>query len=108
MIDVNTSVDTSCSDGDVRLVGGINEAEGSVEMCYNKFWGSVCHRSWSTADANVVCKQLGYQSAGIVLNYCILDYISLKDQLHIPIVTLEVFQILPSYLIYTAVEVKLL
>ena len=75
MIDVNitTGVDTSCTDGDVRLVGGINEAEGSVEMCYNKFWGSVCHRSWSTADANVVCKQLGYQSAGIVLNYCILN-----------------------------------
>uniref|UniRef100_A0A1X7VN53 Deleted in malignant brain tumors 1 protein n=1 Tax=Amphimedon queenslandica TaxID=400682 RepID=A0A1X7VN53_AMPQE len=59
-----TSVSYNCSDGDVRLIGGINDAEGRVEMCYNNFWGQVCHNSWSTSDANVVCKQLGYQSTG--------------------------------------------
>ena len=57
-------MDTSCNNGDVRLVGGINELEGRVEICYNKIWGSVCHNSWSTYDANVVCKQLGYQPIG--------------------------------------------
>ena len=69
--DTNTTVDTSCADGDVRLVGGVNELEGQVEMCYNKFWGSVCHSFWHTADANVVCEQLGHQPTGankIILN----------------------------------------
>ena len=55
----------ACSDGDSRLIGGINDAEGRVEMCYNNFWGQVCHNSWSTFDANVVCKQLGHKSKGI-------------------------------------------
>ena len=57
-------MDTSCKNGDVRLVGGINELEGRVEICYNKIWGSVCHNSWSTYDANIVCKQLGHQPTG--------------------------------------------
>ena len=62
--DTNNTVDTSCNNGDVRLAGGINELEGRVEICYNKIWGSVCHNSWSTTDANVLCKQLGYQPTG--------------------------------------------
>ena len=62
--DTNYTVDTSCNNGDVHLVGGINELEGRVEICYNKIWGSVCHNSWGTADANVLCKQLGYQPTG--------------------------------------------
>ena len=63
-LDTNYTVDTSCNNGDVRLVGGINELEGRVEICYNKMWGSLCHNSWSTYDANIVCKQLGYQPTG--------------------------------------------
>ena len=63
-LDTNYTVDTSCNNGDVRLVGGINELQGRVEICYNKMWGSVCHNSWSTYDANVLCKQLGYQPTG--------------------------------------------
>ena len=64
LLDTNYTVDTSCNNGDVQLVGGINELEGQVEICYNKIWGSVCHNSWSTYDANVVCKQLGHQPTG--------------------------------------------
>ena len=63
-LDTNYTVDTSCNNSDVRLVGGINELEGRVEICYNKVWGSVCHHSWSTYDANIVCKQLGHQPTG--------------------------------------------
>ena len=67
-LDTNYTVDTSCNNGNIRLVGGINELEGRVEICYNKIWGSVCHNSWSTYDANVVCKQLGYQPTGRYLH----------------------------------------
>ena len=67
-------MDTSCNNGDVRLVGGINELEGRVEICYNMIWGSVCHNSWSTADANVVCKQLGHQPTGIFCQHIVKFY----------------------------------
>lgn len=62
--DNNVTVDTSCGNGDVRLVGGANELEGRVEICYNKMWGSVCHQNWQINDANVVCKQLHFQPTG--------------------------------------------
>lgn len=50
-----------CSHGDVRLVGGLqNEGEGTVEICINKIWGTVCSYGWDSKDAIVVCRQLGY------------------------------------------------
>ena len=63
------TVDTSCINGEVRLLGDINDSEGRVEICINKMWESVCDYSWDTADANVVCKQLGYQPSGRLVPY---------------------------------------
>ena len=51
-------------DGNVRLVDGSTPLEGRVEICINHAWGTVCDHSWSTPDANVVCKQLGHQASG--------------------------------------------
>ena len=50
----------------MKLVGGSNEREGHVEICYNGVWGTVCaDRGWDEVDANIVCQQLGitYQRA---------------------------------------------
>ena len=54
----------NCTYGDVRLAGGSNQYEGRVEVCINEQWGTVCHDGWSSVDATVVCKQLGYAYTG--------------------------------------------
>lgn len=53
----------TCTDGSVRLVGGIIQQEGRIEVCFNGVWGSVCPNYWNPIDAYVVCAQLGYTGA---------------------------------------------
>ena len=53
-----------CQHGDIKLVGGSSQNEGRVEVCINNQWGTVTDDGWSSSDAKVVCRQLGYSTDG--------------------------------------------
>ena len=50
--------------GQLRLVGANITNAGRVEICLGNVWGTVCDDGWNTADATVVCGQLGYSREG--------------------------------------------
>ena len=56
-----------CMTGEIRLQGGRNETEGRVEICNNAVWGTVCDDFWGAPDAQVVCRQLGFSTDGIII-----------------------------------------
>ena len=52
--------------GDEGLRGG-SDLVGRVEICNDETWGTVCDDFWSTEDATVACRQLGFYDQGILL-----------------------------------------
>ena len=52
--------------GELQLVYGdkMGGNEGRVEICFGGRWGTICDDSWDDFNAQVVCRQLGFGTAG--------------------------------------------
>ena len=55
-----------CVENTLRLVGGSTELEGTIEVCINSVWGLIGDAGWNEADADVVCRQLGLPTGGVL------------------------------------------
>lgn len=47
----------------LRLRYGLNKYSGRLEIFHNRIWGGICDDFFSLTDANVACRQLGFDGA---------------------------------------------
>ena len=52
----------NCEEDAIRLMDGPNNASGRVEVCRFGCWGTVCDEGWDRYDANIACRQLGFET----------------------------------------------
>ncbi|PIK47664.1 putative deleted in malignant brain tumors 1 protein [Apostichopus japonicus] len=65
---------TNVSDGEIRLVGGESQYEGTLEIYLNGQWVRVCIPRWTPENAKVVCRQLGYENVTQYLSYSLFGH----------------------------------
>ena len=54
----------NCTHGEIRLVGGVSEVEGRVEICVNNAWGTICDTGFNSDSAKVICRSAGQPTEG--------------------------------------------
>ncbi|GIL93233.1 hypothetical protein Vretimale_8099 [Volvox reticuliferus] len=91
-----TPAETAAGLYEIRLVGGRYPGEGRVEMFDGQDWGTICDDTFWYAEAEVVCRQLGYATGTVVRDWgggtgpilmasvdCRFDYETLMPALHL-------------------------
>ena len=68
----------------MRLVEGESEWEGRLEVCFNRRWGTVSSDGWTQTNTQVICNDLGYQSAGMWSGYTLHFLLNNVVQSHWP------------------------
>ena len=69
------TINVDCNDGDLHLVGSQWSYEGTIEVCFGTIWGLISDSDWSQQDAEVACRQLGYQIQGNILLLHKISYV---------------------------------
>jgi hypothetical protein len=54
-----------CTENSVRLVGGINQFNGRVEICKERSWAAVCKTGFGSNEARAVCGGLGLDTSTV-------------------------------------------
>ena len=70
-IDSTRIWDSNPYNGMIRLQGGNFSNQGRVEVYCNGQWGTICDNGFGSADANTICRQLGYTG------YIFFDHLTL-------------------------------
>ncbi|KAI3382286.1 hypothetical protein SNEBB_011380 [Seison nebaliae] len=60
---------TSATENSLRLVDGVTEYEGNVEIFHDSEWRYICDDNWSFVEARVVCRHLGFVDALAATEY---------------------------------------
>ena len=55
-------VQTGCTEGKIRLVGGKSDKEGDIQICHQGVWGYTCGYYWNSDLSRVVCQQLKFST----------------------------------------------
>ena len=54
----------TCTDGEIKLIGGTAAYGGTIQVCMNNRFGTICDDKFNSVAAGVVCNSLGYPRQG--------------------------------------------